>query len=173
MTPPLPHANCYWVVPGRLMAGEYPSGWDEPSTRERLRRYLECGVSCFVDLTEPGELEPYEALLREEAGQRARAVRYERLPVRDFQVPSREGMALILDRIDQALAAGEVVYVHCWGGVGRTGTVVGCYLVRAGLSGEAALERLGEWWNGVAKRTRHPRTPETAEQVAMILHWAG
>ncbi len=173
MAPPLPHANCYWVLPGRLMAGEYPAGWDEPSTRERLRRYLECGVSCFLDLTEPGELEPYEALLIDEAGQLALAVRYERLPVRDFQAPSREGMAVILDRIDAALAAGEVVYVHCWGGVGRTGTVVGCHLVRQGFTGEAALGRLAEWWNAVEKRSRHPRTPETPAQVAMILEWVG
>ncbi len=155
------------------MAGEYPAAWDERSTRERLRRYLECGVTCFLDLTEPGELEPYEAFLLEEAARLDRAVRYERLPVRDFQVPSREGMALILDRLDALLGAGEVVYLHCWGGVGRTGTVVGCHLVRQGLTGEAALERLAGWWGGVEKRSRHPRTPETAAQVAMILEWVG
>ena len=42
-------------------------------------------------------------------------------------------MTRILDDVDAALADGGAVYVHCWGGIGRTGTVVGCWLVRHGL----------------------------------------
>ena len=56
------------------------------------------------------------------------SVTWERIPVRDVSVPSKDGMVMILDRIDQALAQQRPVYVHCWGGKGRTGTVVGCYL---------------------------------------------
>ena len=51
-------------------------------------------------------------------------------------------MTRILDTIDTALAMGQSVYVHCAGGIGRTGTVVGCYLVRHGMPGEAALEEI-------------------------------
>ena len=31
-------------------------------------------------------------------------------------------MQEILDAVDRALAAGRNVYLHCWGGIGRTGT---------------------------------------------------
>lgn len=171
MGPPLPHANAYWVIPGRLMAGEYPATWDEPSTRERLRGYLDCGVTYFLDLTEPHERSGYHTVLYEEALLLERTVRYERVPVPDLAAPSREGMVDILNRIDDALAAGETVYVHCWGGVGRTGTVVGCHLVRRGFSGEAALEQLARWWRGVSKREHFPRTPEMPQQVAMVRCW--
>ena len=40
----------------------------------------------------------------------------------------------ILDEIDGAILNGKTVYVHCLGGIGRTGTVVGCYLVRHGIA---------------------------------------
>ena len=51
-------------------------------------------------------------------------------------------MNAVLDMLDTALQAGQAVYLHCWAGIGRTGTVVGCYLVRHGLTGEQALARL-------------------------------
>ena len=44
-------------------------------------------------------------------------------------------MKRILDDVDEAIAGGGLTYVHCWGGIGRTGTVVGCWLVRHGLEG--------------------------------------
>jgi protein-tyrosine phosphatase len=37
-----------------------------------------------------------------------------------------ELMTTILDAIDESMTAGKPVYVHCWGGMGRTGTVIGC-----------------------------------------------
>ncbi len=61
--------------------------------------------------------------------------------------------------------------MHCWGGIGRTGTVVGCYLVHRGLTGEAALARLAAWWRTVPKSALYPRSPQTDEQVAYVLGW--
>ena len=53
--------------------------------------------------------------------------------------------------------------------MGRTGTVVGCYLMqRHGLSGDEALARIAEEWKGVAKSPRVPRSPETEEQAAFV-----
>ena len=102
------------------------------------------------------------------------AVEFERFPIRDVSVPERpEDMAAILDHIDRRLANGRKVYVHCWGGVGRTGTVVGGYLVRRGASGEDALARLEDLWSTVSlvKQLYHPRSPETGEQEEMVRLW--
>jgi len=79
-------------------------------------------------------------------------------------------MRQILDTLDEALQAGHVVYVHCWGGIGRTGTVVGCYLVRHGFTGEEALQRIACWVAGTPKA--HRPSPETAEQRRMVLDWS-
>jgi protein-tyrosine phosphatase len=64
-----------------------------------------------------------------------------------------------------------VTYVHCWGGVGRTGTVAGCLLVEAGFTSEEAIAILARKWVVMEKRGRHPRTPETREQFDFIRTW--
>ena len=89
----------------------------------------------------------------------------------DVGLPTRAGMYAILDAIDAALAQERRVYLHCFGGVGRTGTVVGCYLVRHGHSGAQALQELVGWWREVPKSTRSPYSPETRQQEQFVLNW--
>jgi hypothetical protein len=80
-------------------------------------------------------------------------------------------MTTILDAIDSSLAGGRNIYLHCWGGIGRTGTTVGCYLVRHGLTGVQALAQIAEWWKDVPKSVYYPRSPETDRQVEFIMKW--
>lgn len=168
-----PHHNSYWVVPGKFLATEYPGHKAADDMRTRLRAFLACGVTEFVDLTEVGEngLRPYAAALAEEAQAVGREISHCRFPVRDLDVPNAATMRTILDHMDAALAAGRVVAVHCWGGVGRTGTVVGCWLVRHGMSGDAALQQIGQWWQTMEKKHRRPRSPETSAQRDFVRHW--
>ena len=168
MTPdhfPRPDPNTYWVVPGRLLAGEYPGAPDAVEARERIAAFIEAQITTFIDLTEAHELAPYEALL-------PKGVEYRRMSIRDAGVPhARSHMTEILDAIDDALARGRNVYVHCWGGIGRTGTVVACWLRRHGRTGEEALAELADFWQTVGKRHRAPHTPETSGQVAWVHGW--
>ena len=95
---------------------------------------------------------------------------HERHPIRDASIPrSPTEMVGILDAIDRALIDGRTVYVHCRGGTGRTGTVIGCWLVRWGSSGEEALAQVGEWRNTMAKQPAP--SPETSEQRAYVREW--
>ena len=168
-----PIERCYWVEPGCLLAGVYPGAKDPQEARTKVRKLLEAGVSFFVDLTEEGELVPYEPILREEAEAMGKVVEYHRMPIRDLTAPTPEVMAHILDTIDAALEDGHVVYVHCWGGKGRTGTVVGCYLVRHGMAGEEALETIRRLRSNMPlAKDRDKPSPETPEQRALVLNWS-
>jgi len=171
MTGELPHTNCYYVVPGLLIAGEYPGAMTGSETRQKIRTCLDQGIRYFVDLTEEQELHPYADILHEEATARMATVEHLRLPVPDLSVPPRDNMTAILDAIDAAVADRRKTYVHCWGGVGRTGTVVGCYFVRRGYSGEDALRKLASLWRNVEKAHRKPVSPETAQQRQFVLDW--
>ncbi len=168
MAPPIP--DSYWVVPGRLLAGEYPGARLEREARVKLRRLLVAGVTFFLDLTEEDELAPYAGLVAEEAQARGSRAQHERRAIRDLGVPEPAEMAAILDLLDARLAAGEVVYVHCWGGIGRTGSVIGCYLARHGLTGRAALAEIARMRVGIPDAWR--TSPETAEQRCLVTGWA-
>lgn len=167
-----PHDNTYWIEPSRLLAGEYPGSSQPAKTAARLQAYLDCGVTDFIDLTTPGELAPYDRLLQDLAGRRRIEVGYHRMPIVDMSVPRDPGqMSAILDEIDRRIARGGTVYVHCWGGIGRTGTVAGCYLVRQGLTGPAALSQLARLWPQMQKSAWYETTPQTPEQHEYVRRW--
>lgn len=167
-----PISESYWVEPGRFLAGEYPAHFDTEKTRKRIDALLEAGFDTFIDLTKPNETVAYIRLLLDEAKAYELDVKHLRFPIGDFGLPTPERMMSILDTIDAELQAGRKVYLHCWGGIGRTGTTVGCYLVRRGKTGEEALRQLAEWWRKVPKSIIHPTSPETREQADFVLNWA-
>jgi ADP-ribosyl-[dinitrogen reductase] hydrolase len=163
--PPNPLRNSYWVVPGRVLAGEHPNGTHIEATRERLQRLMGAGVECFIDLTEPGEVKPYDPEL-------PFSVEYLRKPVRDHGIPAqRAHMAEILDCIHDALQSGRCVYIHCRAGIGRTGTVVGCLLVERGFEGEDALDELNRLWQHCERSQSWASVPETDDQIAYVRKW--
>ena len=166
--------NTYWVVPGRFAAGEYPGARNRHEAAARLRTLLRAGINHFIDLTGPPDrLEPYERIAQEQAQAEGTTVWREHHPIPDMSIPRRDReMTAILDAIDDAMARGRTVYVHCWGGIGRTGTVVGCWLVRQGLTGDEALAQLAERWQQVEKRWLHPQSPQTRTQRNYVRRWS-
>jgi len=159
VTAPTPES--YWVETG-LLSGKYPVPPHDARSTVRLSLLQTAGVTLFLDLTQEHELEAYAHLVDGGA-------LHVRMPIRDMDVPTPEEMRRILDLIDRELAREGTVYVHCWGGAGRSGTVVGCWLVRHGLDGEAALARIA------ALRADSPalrrNSPETDAQRAMVREW--
>ena len=167
LDPPIPDA--YWVVSGRLLAGEYPGAKDAAAARRKLRLFLDAEFTFFLDLTEEGELAPYAPALLEEAAARHLAVEHCRMPIPDLAHRSRPRSTRMLDTIDTAIAAGRRVYVHCWGGIGRTGTIVGCYLVRHGQTGDQALAEIARLRQGTPDDYRV--APETHDQRERVRNW--
>jgi protein-tyrosine phosphatase len=167
--PRRPIPDSYWVVPNQLLAGEYPGAYTAEDARKKLQRFLDAGITVFVDLTEEGELSPYRLILEQEAEKRGLDAEHRRLAIPDVETPTREDMVGTLDTIDEALEQGYKVYVHCWGGLGRTGAVVGCYLVRHGWAPTEALAEIARRRRGL--EDGHKRSPETDEQRTLVLSW--
>ncbi len=173
-TPPRarPFANSYWVIPDRLLAGEYPGELARDPAIAKLRTVIDAGITYFLDLTSPDDpLRPYEPLLKEAGA--SETVVYSRRTIRDMGCPTAGTMRAILDEIDAALEQGHNVYVHCWGGIGRTGTVVGCHFVRRGHAGDAALAEVARLYATMSttKTRQFPESPQTDRQREFVRSW--
>lgn len=166
-----PTRRCYWVVPGKLLAGAYPES-PVPSERgERVEALVRAGIRTFVSLMEERETDTMgDALVPYDVGTHE-GVRFLRIPIRDGAVPTPWAMQTILNVIDLSLEANRPVYVHCMGGLGRTGTVIGCWLRRHGFaSGTSVLEVLSTL-RLLDKESASRQSPETSAQREMVLGW--
>jgi ADP-ribosylglycohydrolase len=134
---PAPLPRSYWVLPGKLLAGAYPGRDAVPGggAAGAIDSLLGAGVDAFLDLTEAGEggEEPYGALLRARSSGSGRAIESRTAPSKDMS-SDPEAVHRALGELDALLAAGRTPYVHCLGGLGRTGTVVASWLVEKGLA---------------------------------------
>lgn len=177
LTKKVPYDQAYWVVPDRLMAGYYPGSALGQDGHPKLSALLRCGIRHFINLMQTDEtrwfgkpLIPYEAQTQAIARQLECEVSFDRLPIKDMGIPTRINMSHILDRMDDNIENGKPVYVHCLGGVGRTGTVVGCYLARHGYaSGRKVLELIHQLRRNTATQDRS--SPESNSQIDLVLSW--
>ncbi|MEQ1691772.1 MAG: protein-tyrosine phosphatase family protein [Gemmatimonas sp.] len=174
--PPIP--NSYCVAPGRLYAGEYPgspSNTPDAQATAKLQALVDAGIRVFIDLTEPRELDSYAESLDRLARACNTTVIHQRHAIRDADTCSESAMRGILDAIDAHHTADRSVYVHCWGGIGRTGMIVGCWLIRHGASPDDALVRVSAGWQSMSpyklRRNAGKSSPETAAQIDMVRAW--
>lgn len=169
-----PLYQSYYLNTRNIFAGEYPGDKYGEKAEKKINQMVHFGVRHFIDLTEEGELRPYFQLLPQ-------GCTYKRFPIRDVDVPeSVEGVGRLIYHIQELSQRDDgYVYIHCWGGVGRTGTIVGCYLaeeIKTLLYSkpsnndewmEAVMSRLRKCFSQMPKSS-HRVTPETKEQEAFI-----
>lgn len=169
MEPPFPGA--YWADPGKLLAGPYPAEYEPGRTLLNLQGLLRAGIRTVISLMEAREENAHPDGRSRYVSEVERIARSLGLPwdwcryeIHDMSVPDEARMDQILDHIESSLSRGWPVYAHCWGGRGRTGIVVGAYLIRRGL---ATPEDFVEVISELRARPGEP-SPETAQQIEFV-----
>ena len=159
--------HAWWVEPRRLLAGEYPASRSPGKTAEKIRLLVEAGVESIVDLTTPEDrLDSYQEALNVATDKARRSIRHFAHPIPDMGVIDQDGYDRIIACIHGEMDAGRTVYVHCWGGKGRTCTVVGCLLIDGGLDYDGAIKRIAELRAGTRKASEP--CPESSSQHRVL-----
>jgi protein-tyrosine phosphatase len=151
-------------LPGKRGASfRYPGHTYRRDTADDLAAMGSLGVVRLILLVEDRELASWGDPAIVEIGWRA-GVDVQRHPMADGSPPaSLAAMNRILDQVEEARATGDVV-VACMGGVGRTGTVAACALVRSGRSAQEAIDAI--------RALRHPTAVETRAQEQFVVRYA-
>ena len=161
-------SNCYWVSEG-VLAGATFDSLTEPEAILNLEELSRVGVSVIVSLAAWDEFlfDPSRREWLQEELER-RFTHYV-FPIGDRQVSTPELTSEILNTIDIELSRNRRVYLHCCGGRGRTGAIVGCWLARHGCgSGQEVLDattalRRAALLDG--------SSPGTEEQRSLVRNW--
>ena len=117
-------------------------------------------VICLLETTESSEL----GLDNEHSACTARGLTFSRFPIKDYGVPEPTLLHPFINTIYTDICNGAATVVHCRGGIGRTGLVCACLLIKAGYSTENAIALVTE--------KRQKTVPETAEQIATIMSFS-
>lgn len=176
---PAPLPRTYWVVDGLLLAGAYPGQPTPKAHRERLGGLYDAGMRTFISLMEESETNdlghpftPYVEDLREIALKRKERVTCVRYAIVDQSVTTQSHMVEIVDTIDASIDDQRPVFVHCYGGIGRTGTVVSCWLLRHGYATTANVFEVLQRLRKADLERSFRRAPENEIQREFVMKWA-
>jgi protein-tyrosine phosphatase len=159
------------------MAGGYPGSEDPDEEDRNLKWFIHTGIRHFISLIQPQEYNrpddpfaPYVDPMESIAQKLKVSVTFDQISIRDFSVPTKRRMIRILNQIDMCMKYDKPVYLHCWGGKGRTGTVVGCFLARHGFAaGNDVIEMIKKLRKNTVDYL--DPSPETREQIKMVISW--
>jgi atypical dual specificity phosphatase len=142
--------NFSWLIEGEI------AGMAKPASSVYDFEFLkDNGFEAIVSLSEL----PLSEVLIEEFG-----FTVKHIPVRDFEAPTLEQIENFVAFAENARSEGKKLVVHCDAGIGRTGTMLACYLVSKGYSAADAIEEV---------RIRRPGSLETIEQEEVVLKYEG
>ena len=155
-------AQPYWIEgpwKGGLAILPRPRGGDW--LEDEISAWQESGIDVVVSLLAPDEVAEFD-LQAENALSEAYGIEFVSFPIPDRGVPDSEAAAIALvHKLDQSLASGEKIAVHCRQGIGRSALIAASLLVASGVEPKTAFDRVA-----AARGSSVPDTPEQEEWVS-------
>jgi protein-tyrosine phosphatase len=164
-TPGLPGRVGMTFAPGKKSDSAYGSPWDRDLATDLDRLVQHHGIHVLVCLLEDHELHRLQIPDLVPAAE-SRGLTVHRLPIPDGGVlPSTHSVRALVTTIANHARAGRSIAIHCRGGLGRAGTIAGCFLVDQGMTPDQAIDTLHE-----VRSHNSPETPQQEAFIARFLH---
>ena len=139
--------NLGWLFENKLAAMAYPQSEDA------FTLLYQIGIRAVLNLSETPL--PYEA-------PNTLGLLTRHIPIADFSAPTLQQAKEAVTVISSCLDRNMPVAVHCLAGLGRTGTILACYLVRMEMPANNAIIVIREW---------RPGSIEGPEQEAVVYEY--
>ncbi len=126
-----------------------------PVTEQDVKRILDAGVKLVISLETSYPLPEFERL----------GIEHQRLPIKDYGIPDTQTIRRFITILRRAVDDERRVLVHCYGGCGRTGTMLALaeiYIFGA-RDGPSVIRTV---------RAVRPCAIETVEQEHLVLRHA-
>jgi len=166
-----------WVLLGRVIAGSYPGDLKPEKANDKVKAILTSGITTFVCLQTETELKrfhPYKNLVEEQKKLLGNTTNIEfvNFQIPDTSVASDKAVKPFIESLIKRLVNNEILYIHCWGGHGRTGTIIALLLGRLyPITPDQALYLTNAFHDmRVTQNASSPQTPDQFEQVRRLLN---
>lgn len=155
----------FWIEgpwTGRLAILLRPRGADW--LEDEVGSWHQAGIDAIVSVLTPDEIANFD-LAQEADPCEASGIQFLSFPIADRGTPlSRQDALTFVEALEEYLASGKNVGIHCRQGVGRSALIAACLLTLAGISAEEAFQRVSQ--------ARGCPVPETPEQRKWVVEFA-
>jgi N-glycosidase YbiA len=168
-----PTLKSSWIVPKRILFGSYPGAKNRKLHKHMIEEILDCRINTFISLLEEGEedwkwggLNSYQETIKD---MNVPNIEFYNYPIPDNDIVDDDIVLEIIANINKFLDKERNIYIHCYGGKGRTGTIMAVFIGKTfGQSGKEAMKTIRMLYDCRGDSNKKKKIPQSRIQRQQV-----